>query len=496
MDTPGNNPFVRFKQNQQQEQPKVFQTIAADPESDIPPESNVSSAIERPISNQEPSQSENPFVRFKQKQVEDQKHDQELQESWLEWYSRNYLSGTARGLEALGGFPGDLRDVVYNIGGVTSPEEREKKLEEMAKQKGLTSKYLDPGYYVSKAADLLPTSQDLKKVTEKVSGDFTKPRTEKEKVFQTMAGDFANLVNPASAQKFKGPLRLVAMTIAPELSKQTMKWFGFKEPTQDYTKLGTQLVTALFNPRGALRSAENALNEAQHMVRNAPTRVPQLVTYLNNLRTNMLRGSPEINPDKQAVLRAIDAVENTIQNGSALVENLIQSKRDIYRMIGNWETPKGARDLLKPLARQIDEQVIRFGQQNRQSFPNFLPAYQYGNNLYSTTLSSQRVSNWIERNWKYFAATTGAHGIAAGKLFSPLIGGSVLGGVAGSYAGIKGLEVLTRVIRSPEARRFYGNAINAALMEDLPLFNASFNKLIDSMKEKSNPDYKKGKPAK
>jgi len=340
--------------------------------------------------------------------------------------------------ETIGGIPGDISSLIQS--GVFSGLEKltgiptsEEVRQEVKKQR-------------------LPTSQELKEFSQEQTGGFTKPQSEYEKIGDEIAQTAASLFGPMKFRKALG------VSIGSQAAKEGLKIAGLGEGSQESGKLGTMFMMTMFNPKGALNYASKQYDKAFNLSKGASISAKNLGSNLQSLKGGLLQGVTT--PAKNIVLKPTEELLSKIKNGKIPVQELTAAKRDINTLMGDPILLKRERNLLKVLAKNIDEAIKPYEKVN----PKFGKAYRPANEIYGAVMQGNKASNFIKK-------TLGTKSILTTALAEAALGHAeyilpTISGAAGALGTAKTFDFFTRLSKSPQLQKFYSKAMLAAVKED------------------------------
>lgn len=418
------------------------------------------------------------------------------QENISEFSGRNLGQQTARTIETVLGYPGNLKKAAKQTSEFLQsflPEEMKlKKPDYFEPTKGsLEEKLYNP-----------PTSQDVrekgtKPLSKKIFGEenYLEPKNEYEKVAGELNQDITSFFLPGT----RG-LRLstkLGAPIAGNLVKEGSKYLGTSEENAEKAKLGVMLMTTIANQSQPGQFASQRIGQAKQMIpETATVNAAPLAQRLMPLYTRLQRGLRV--PSKSRTLQGMEDLANQVQNGRMNLRSLMEARDHINEWIseaGGWDVPRNTRDAsvrnLNDLKRQIID-TINENMTNR--FPEAGELYRTGYEAAAVTHESNFISNYLERNYGRKLASMGAK-----VAFPALAGGSLalpkLGVAAGIGAPIYQTgKVLYRIGNSPTLARYYHDTIRYSMIGNTPEMVKSLAKFDKEMLKEEKEEEKNKKP--
>lgn len=406
-------------------------------------------------------------------------------ETALETGVRGIARTASRVSETIAGLPGDFVGFARFLGDYLpkTPEifKREPNFFEKAGRKALES---------------LPTSSDLQQLSEETTGGYTKAQSAIEENLDAIATLSTALTNPSRALtglprflRHLGGNILKASTAKG--SRKAAELLGAGEKGQEAAELGSLFLTGTINPNVAEKYIGNLYSQAR---RNLPQgQIINSGKFLRNLDTLETSLQTGINtPTKTQVLNSLKDFRNKAAGGGMLAEDLVQGFHDINEIMTSKklydELSTTERRLLKnrfdQLKDSVREEVSDYGKYNQAFYKPWLAA----NEGYGAIANSKRLSNWLQS--KIGKIPNHLAGSVAIDLFTQSPYATV--GVLAGYGGVKAIEMASRVLRSETLRKAYGNAIQAGLNENLPVFIRELSILDRQLKkDQQSSDSKK-----
>ncbi len=395
-------------------------------------------------------QEENPEDQFSSVRVKKSKDFDGLYET-----GRHAARIGSRIAETIGGIPGDISSLIQSgvfsgleaIGGhKASKESRE-----------------------SVKKDRSPTSHELKELSQDATGGFTKAQGPTEEAIDEYTETAASLLGP---MKFR---RALGVALAANSAKQGIKLTGLGEGAQEGAKLGTMFLSSLYNPGGALKYASSQYDKAKQLSKGASINAESFRNNVSSMIKDLEKGVTT--SEKTSVLKpAREILEKINPRGKISVDELTSAKRDINKLMGEPDTLKGAKKLLKALGGQIDDAIKPYEKLN----PKFKEVYRPANEIYGAVMQGNKASNFI----KNILGTKSVLGAIAGEavLGHPEYIIPTAGAAASAFGAARTTDFFTRLAKSPELRKYYSKAMLAAASEDaksLRIYADKINQELD-----------------
>lgn len=371
--------------------------------------------------------------------------------------------------ETLAGLPGDILDLP-------------KKIIKYGAEKitGKAQPELDQGSKIAKKLlpfANLPTSSEIREKTKEMSAGYLEPKSEKEEISDEIASDFASLAVPLKTKIpfLKSLGKALGISVGATAASEGASLLGAEQGGKTASKVGTMFLLSAFNPKGANKYVNSLYEEARNLVpKGAKAPAKQLSKQLIDLQSQLNKGGAAASKTK--ALQKISEIKSTISGGKVPVEELTEFKKSINEMrSGLYEEFKSdkvgrasAKRNLDSVSGIIDNSLAEYGVKN----PKWENIYRSANEAHGAIQQSKKMSRAVERMLK---GLPGKHwGILAAELFlSP----KTAVATSAAYGGLKGVELLIRIVKSPALRKYYMGAVGAAAKQDSAAFSRNMEKL-------------------
>ena len=381
---------------------------------------------------------------------------------------RHVARSGSRVSESLLGLPGDVLRV-----GQIGAQQLEKGASKVREKLGLEP--LDSG--IKKPG--IPGSSELKDLSVKIFGEKVLPQSKTESFIDDIVSDAAVLAVPV---KGKIPfMRSIGTALAGNLAFKGAEKVGLDEKGQAAAKLGAFFLSGL----AGKGNVKKYWSEQYKLAENAVPTGAQVETFalerkLDNLSHDLSKGIST--PSKEFVKTPLKNIRKKIKTGKISVDELVEIKRNInehrgklYKDLTGKQSINYAQGKINDLSGLVDSEIAKYGKTNA----TFLNHYKNANEAFAGFNQSKRVGNWLGRQIKLIGK--GPLLILEG-LFPKLLPGTVA-----SFVGLKGGELVTRVLRNPTLRNYYGNLVKDAVKENTAGFIKNLRALEKGIK-KSDPE--------
>lgn len=371
--------------------------------------------------------------------------------------------------ETIAGFPGDFVNFIQFMADKLPqvPTGKPNALQELGRQ-GLAK---------------LPTSEDLRQISEQYTKGYTKAQGPGEELGDEVASLASALLIPArNPLKFKNLLGAVGKAAAAKGAGEIAELYGAGPKTKAATEIGMLFLTGMIGKKTANQFISEKYEQAKSAIPKGDI-VPtsKLLSGLEKVEKELSKGVSTAT--KSEVLTPLRELQTKASGGGILAEDLVQTYHDLNEKLTAkklfQEMSKGERAVLRKrydlLRDEVRNTITEYGKDN----PTFFKAWQEANQGYATIAKSKSVSNFIEKKFSSLPSHL-AGGIAI-DLFRghPMAAAATLG----AAVPVKGGELLYRIAKSPSLTKHYINVISAAGQENLPALIKSLNQLEKELKD-------------
>jgi hypothetical protein len=376
---------------------------------------------------------------------------------------RNVAQGTSRMLETALGMPGDLYSFAKSIFGF-SPETN------------------------------LPTSQSLRKFSEKATLGYTKPKSELEEKGGEIFQDIASFMIPGSKQY--SMMRNIGIPIVANLAKEGIK-MARGEKSSDAAKFGLMVTLDLMANRsgmggGAKKYAGKLFQEAEKSVpKGLSINASNLNHYLTETEKELSKGGSR--PSTKQALEKIKEIKAEIKNGKIDLKNLIAYRPAINEVIddlGGFEyilKPKIKEKIIKNM-QEVKKSVIKSSEEYGDRFnPKFLNLSRSANEAWAAYEKSNKIANFLNKHFGKKALGVGVKTILG--IGAPVVGAAKVGAALTTAIGTpltlsyQAFKILNRVKNSPTLRKYYGNILLGATKGNIPQVSRNLSALNKELEE-------------
>lgn len=328
---------------------------------------------------------------------------------------------------------------------------------------------------------MLPTSDQLRKVTKEISKGYTEPKTKGEEKISEFVEDVGSTLTGRRAPTAINNLLIPA---AANVVKQIVKETGFGEDKAQMAKLAVWLPLSLAGNVNAPQYASQLMNQGRNGLPNTlHADIPRFTRRLDAVANSPLL----LHSDPRTALarQTLAGIRNDIANGQTNSQSLFTMFDGVNaakRNRGLFELGRSdqnfARRAINEVRNAIRDEILDVG----VNHPEAIQSWQNGVRAWATIHQSNAISNWVESAAKgpyskiLSGPAAGLFGIGAygAHKLPAFISGAGSVAIPASY---KTGQVLYRMWNDPNLRAYYWNAIAASQTENLPVFISNYNKL-------------------
>jgi hypothetical protein len=273
--------------------------------------------------------------------------------------------------------------------------------------------------------------------------------------------------------KFRKALGVAALGTG---AKEGSKILGLGETSQEAAKVGTMLVASMFNPKGVKQLYDNFYHEADRLVPpGTMVSARPLEAKLNNLKNKLKQGI--LAPSEEAVLTNLEKVAKKIKNGQVDLKEMMATNRSLNEVIGDPKLLKRGKTLFNELKKAVNDAI------KLHRDPEFVKNWRGANEAFGGLHESQKMTRFVS---KHLGPLPLKHAVLAGA--GEAVAGypeaavpTIIAATAG-YVGMKGAELMHRIVSNPTLRKYYGDVLTHAAAENAKAMNASAANLTRALK--------------
>lgn len=399
--------------------------------------------------------------------------EEEKKEDFLEKTKRHSSRGLARSLEAIGGLPGDLRELAQSL--ITKGFGKLMGNPEKAQE---ISQNIQP--FLKGALPPTPSSQDIREEgTQALTGEYLEPQSQGEELGDEIVQDVVSLALPV---KGKIPFaRALAGGLGGNFVKEGIKNSGGGETAQTLGKLGTMFLFGNLGREGAKSYVRNLHQEAEGLIpEGAKLETRNLSSSLRNTKKSLQSGG--VTPDKAPALNLLNQLEKKIRTGGGEIDprEIRNFRHSVNEMRFNRKLSDRSRFYLDRLDDVLNEGLIEYGKEN----PAFLNKYREANLGTQGLKQSNKLARAISKKVDVTKLSPEALVLLGmHNTLSP----ALLGKLGLTAVGAKGAQIAKRLTTNSTLRTHYLNTLKAASNENWKAFSKNLN-LLEKELSKGKPD--------
>ncbi len=399
------------------------------------------------------------------------------EEKNINYFVRNIVSNASRIGEQIGGAPGNIEKLGKSI------------LRGMPQAGGILgwaiSELVGPEKWEQiMSQQILPTSEEYKSTSKKLTKGYTSPKTKGEKKFQGYIEDIGATLRGGRANTLRNvAVNNLGIPAASNAVKDIVEGLGFGEEKGTIAKLATWTALSFLGNVNAPQYASNLTNEGrQGIPQNLNINVPRLQQRLQNLANNpqLLHADPRTSLARESIQninRDLAAGQTSVRSLMTTYDGVNASKRNAGLFQLNRGDRNFARRSIDMVRDAVREEILNAG----QNHPAAINSWTSGIQAWATIHQSRAISNWIQNlaGGKYAKIISGPaaalFGISAySGIKAPLV---ALPGAIALPGAYKIGQTAYRTWNDPNLSRYYWNAISEAQKENIPAFINNYNKL-------------------
>lgn len=324
---------------------------------------------------------------------------------------------------------------------------------------------------IEEVQNYLPTSQNLRSVTQALTGETLEPQSSGERIADELVSDFAAFALPI---KGKIPFKSAA---AKSILGNAAGFLGEKiggPIGKGLAKIGTVLGISFAGGRKALTKAmQESYQTAENLAGTAKESAKELAKDIKAITQDVNTGVKT--PGKTFTADSIRGISSAIKNDKIDVKNAWKLKREVNELLGDKETPTTARRYLGKLGESLSKVINSYGQTNKE----FGAAYKKAEDIYKGLNSATDIARTIQESVNKETLTNNL--IKSILYGAALKSPGVLPTLAAGTGLITGIQKFTRFTEllknSTEARKYYSNILKAASKENAAAINRNAIKL-------------------
>jgi hypothetical protein len=419
--------------------------------------------IEDKPGNEDVSQYDFSFIR--------PSNEPEPEEGYLAAGKRHAARTLARGIETVGGLPGNLREFSKSAGEWLGEKGRQLigKPPLTEEQKQVIRKEMEPKSWdlLGKFVEAFPTTSEIRQnVTQPLTGDYLEPQNFEEGLSDEVFSDVAALLTPVKGAngKLKVPfLRAIGTALFANTAGEVAKAYGLEPDEAGYTKMGAMLLAGFMGRGGARKYANDLYREAIDMIpQGATTSGKGLLNQVDSYIATLKKGG--ISPQKQPALSLANQLrQKVIQGGGDIaVEELPAFRRSVndYRFNRQAGLTDSGKYFLDRFDDILNNELMNYGKQN----PAFLKKYRDANTGLAGFKQSNKVADYISK--KVDVTQMKPETLLVLGMHAPTPG--ILGGLTVTAAGAKVAQLMHRIGKNSVLRQYYLNVLENSLKDNAP----------------------------
>jgi len=395
------------------------------------------------------------------------------QESMGGAIGRNISRSTLKGVEAIGGFPGDIAEFA-NV--IAQQPQGPSLLPQPTRQYGVGVNQL-LGQALPKAtqavSNVLPTQESLhEKATKYIAPHLPEKYLEPQGEWEKLGDEFISTLAPSlvfgAPKTIKGVGKLATSVATGLGSKEIAKKFGFGQFGQSIAQFGGALLPGILGNAAKVKEkvTEN-YKLAEEAGKGQYLNGENLWHFTEEELGKLVKGQPL--PYKKEAAEQLNGLKTVFHGADRRIPvNEAVDRVQEFNKIGHdtRNFSKEARDVFKRTAEKIDDSIMNYGKQHKQfGMPYELAKTGY-RGLNARTAVEDAIKEWFPvANINSKLGQTAYHVLTSGGsfLFKGLTGLAKTATVASSVAAVREGDKLIRLLKhSKLARDIYMDSIKNA----------------------------------
>ena len=345
----------------------------------------------------------------------------------------------------------------------------------------------------------LPTSEAIREnITKPLTGEYLEPQGKNEQFYDDIIGDAAALLTPFPIKSKVPFAKAAAGALGRSAIGNTAKWAAEEVTGSPLVgvgvKIGSMALASTFGGRRALNELKKESYDKAFSEINPHTKF-----NLGPERNHLLKKANKIakgdSPDKAFLLDRLRAINNISDyTGESGLKDAITLKQDWNKYLADAKLSKESRATLKEAVKMVNNGIKRYGEKN----PRFYTPYKVGEELTGALQSTNYIQQILAKTpqlqesvknpiVKHLLFTGGFYGASKLATVPQLIAGA---GIAlGAKESAQAYQLLSR---SPVARKYYKDVIDATLKNDTKAIAKNLSKLDKAADQFSQKDNQSG----
>jgi molybdenum-dependent DNA-binding transcriptional regulator ModE len=317
----------------------------------------------------------------------------------------------------------------------------------------------------------LPSSENLRKITQALTGETLEPQSTGERISDELVSDFAAFALPV---KGKIPFKSAA---AKSILGNAAGFLGEKiggPIGKGLAKIGTVLGISFAGGRKALNNAmQESYKAAEDLAGTAKESAKELGKDIKALTKDVNTGIKT--PGKTFVSDSIKGISSAIKNDKIDVKDAWKFKKEVNELLGDKETPATARKYLGRLNESLNKVINSYGKTNTE----FGKAFHQAEDIYKGLNGASEIAKNIQNSVTPETLTNNLiKSLLLGAAFKTPGALPTIASGAGLVTGIQKLTRFSQLLKnSAEARTYYSNILRAASKENAAAISRNAKKL-------------------
>lgn len=356
----------------------------------------------------------------------------------------------ARATESVAGLPGDVASALLGLGNYLT--------------KGKIPQY---SKVQEKLPISLPTSGQIRKFHEPYTGEYLKPQSKTEEFFDDVTSDIATLLLPI---KGKVPFKSALLRALPaNVASWATEKVGGGPLFQAGAKLGTFILSGL---KGGRQKVENLSKStyalAEPMAEKILFNPTKSINTADKIYEAVRKGAKTTSDE--ALSKPLRDFLKFAEKGKVSAKDMWDQSKKLNNIIFNANIDKNAKRQLGSIVQTINEEIKNAGKSN----PEFLKLFDSARDLSRGLIESSKISQFFN---KHLSLEGFLKDPITKTLLFTYFGKPGLVTLGGAFAAKEGLKAAELLVKSPTARKAYGDMITNALANNVTAVSKDLAKL-------------------
>lgn len=338
---------------------------------------------------------------------------------------------------------------------------------------------------------MLPTSEQLKEMSEEITGGYTRAKTSKEEKIDKYIEDIGSTLGGNRAVNLRNvAVNNLGIPVASNVVQNVIEDLGFGKDKAMVGKLGAWTALSLLGNVNAPRYASDLTNQGRNGIpQNLNYNTPRMMQRLDQVERSLLTSDPRTSLAREQIAnirRDIASGQNSTRSLMTMYDGTNAAKRNRGLFELNRNDRNFARGSIDRVLHAVRDEIMESG----SNYPQALESWRNGIQAWAVIHQSKAITNTID-SWARGPYAKVLGGPALGlfgvsgysALKAPIVAAPASVAVPAAY---KTLQTAYRTWQDPRLSQYYWNAILDAQRENAPAFINNYNKLNKQLEKSSS----------